>query len=263
MDKVLEIINLSYKDFNGINLSFYTNNYYSIIGSNNCGKTTLFKLIAGILPSNNMIYCDKISLNKQNIYNYGINLGIVDRFNRNSFKYNLVIDEMIYPLHNLGYSKRYSIDRIKEVLLMFDASSFFDKKIIELNYYEKELLLIMIAILHKPKVLLLDSALEIFPKKDKVKIIKVLKKLVSDGLTIINFTSSLEDINYSDKIVLLDEFKVIGEYLPNDIFNNDKLFYEHHLEIPFMTDLSIKLKMYDLIDKEYKSMKGMVDDIWP
>ena len=37
----------------------------------------------------------------------------------------------------------------------------------------------------------------------------------------------------------------------------------NNLEIPFMVDLSIKLKMYNLIDKEYSSMKAMVDDLWP
>ena len=263
MNKILEIINLSYHEFNNINLSFNSNNSYSIIGSNNCGKTTLFKLISGIVMSNNMIYCDNVILNRENIYNYITKLGIVERINRNSFQYSYVIDEMIFPLHNLGYSKKYALERIKEVLSLFDRSEFINKSIKELNYYEKQLLLVMIAILHKPKVLLLDNVLEVFSKKEKNKIIKVLKKMVNDGMTIVNFTNKLDEVYYSDKIILLDNFKIIGEYSPSDIYNNDKLFYEHHLEIPFIIDLSVKLKMYGLIDKEYHSMKAMVDDIWP
>ena len=64
---VLEINNLSYKDFNNINLKFKDKTYYSVIGSNNSGKTTLFKLISGIIPSSNHICCNDIDLNKRSI----------------------------------------------------------------------------------------------------------------------------------------------------------------------------------------------------
>ena len=257
----METIDLSYKDFKNINLSFEENMYYSIIGSNNSGKTTLFKLLTGIIPSNNAVYCNKISLNKENIYKYIVNLGVVERVNNNSFIYNLVIDEMMYPLRNLGVSKKNSLNRINEVLSIFNASDLLNKKISDLNYYDKELLLIMISILHKPKVLLLDDVLELF-NNNKNKIIKNIKKAV-DNITIINFTNDLKEAYESDKIILISNKKIVGEYLPSDIYKDDKLFYEHNLEIPFLVDLSVKLKMYNLVDKEYKSMKAMVDDLWP
>ena len=263
MVRILEIINLTYKDFNNINLSFNSKTYYSIIGSNNCGKTTLFRLISGFIPSKDSVFCNDICLNNDNLFKYIANFGIVERINKNSFIYKSVIDEMIYPLHNLGYSKEKSLLRIKEVLSIFHKEDFLNKQIKELNYYDQELLLIMIALLHKPKVLLLDSVLDIFGKKDLSKINNVLKKFVNDGMTIINFTSNLDIASNSDKLILLNNFKIIGEYTKDDIYNNDKLFYENGLEIPFITDLSIKLKMYDLVDKNYTSMKEMVDDLWP
>ena len=121
----------------------------------------------------------------------------------------------------------------------------------------------MIALLHKPRVLLLDSVLQVFPKSKQEEIIKIIKKLVKDGLTVISFTNYLQESFLTDKIILIDKFNILGEYSYSDIFSNDKDFYEHNLEIPFMTDLSIKLKMYNLVDKEYINMKEMVDDLWP
>ncbi len=263
MGKKLEIMNLSYRDFNSINLSFNDKTYYSIIGSNNCGKTTLFKLISGIIPTNNTIYYNNVCLNNYNSYDCIINFGVVDRLNKNSFMYGLVLEEMIYPLHNLGYSKKKSIERIKEVLSLFQAIDYMEKNISTLNYYEKQLLLIMIAILHKPKVLLLDSVLEVFPFNMKKKIVCILRKLSNEEMIVINFTNCLEEAYESDKFILMDKYQIIGEYDKHDIYQNDKLFYEHNLEIPFLVDLNVKLKMYNLIDKEYMSMKEMVDDIWP
>ena len=262
MVKVLETINLTYKDFNNVNLSFEGDTYYSIIGSNNSGKTTLFRLLTGIIPTTDVIFCNKVNLNKENNYEYIVNLGVVDRVNKESFIYNSVVNEMYYPLHNLGFSKRKSLERINYVLDTFNATKLLDKKISELDYYDKELLLIMIALLHKPKVLLLDSVLEIFPKSTKETIIKNIKKVVNN-ITIISFTNSLEEAYESDRIIILNNKEIMGEYLPSDIFKDDKLFYENNLEIPFLVDLSVKLKMYNLVDKEYKNMKAMVDDLWP
>ena len=260
MGKILEIMDLSFKEFDNINISFNDKTFYSIVGSNNSGKTTLFKLISGVIPTNDIICCNDVDLNNHSIYEYITNLGIVERLNNKSFIYRLVFDEMLYPLNNLGLSHKYSINRINEVLSLFSKEHLLNKKINELSYYDKELLLIMIALLHKPKVLLLDNVLEVFPKDEMKSIIKILKKL---DITVINFTSSLEVASLSNKIILLDKGKIVGEYKPSDIYQDDKLFYEHNLEIPLITDLSIKLKMYDVIDKEYASMKEMVGDIWP
>lgn len=260
MVKILEIIDLTYKDFNNINLSFEENKTYSIIGSNNCGKTTLFKLISGFLPSNNTIFCNNIVLNSKSMSEYIVNLGVVERVNKNSFIFNSVFDEMMYPLRNLGFSKKYCNDKINEILELFNANKFIDKKIGELDVYEKQLLLIMIAILHEPKVLLIDNVLETLPIAMQKKVITVLKSL---ELTIINFTTNLGEAYLCDKIILMDKFKIIGEFVPSDIYKDDKLFYEHNLEIPFITDLAIKLKMYNLVKKNYDDMKAMVDDIWP
>ena len=39
----------------------------SIIGSNNCGKTTLIKCLSGVMPIGEMVYIDDIVLNRKNI----------------------------------------------------------------------------------------------------------------------------------------------------------------------------------------------------
>ena len=48
MVKILEITNLSYSKFNNLNISFDSGNFYTIIGPNNSGKTTLFNALTGL-----------------------------------------------------------------------------------------------------------------------------------------------------------------------------------------------------------------------
>ena len=264
MARVLEINNLNYQNFNNINISFEKNMFYSIVGGNNSGKTTLFKLMSGIIQTTNSISCDGIYLNNNSIKHYIKKVGIIERVNNNSFIYQKVYDEMSFPLYNLGFNRRKRDNRIKKILNYFNLDNLVDKNINELNIRERQLLLIMISLLHKPKVLLLDSVLNIFPKSEKKEIIDILKQIIiNEDLTVINFTSDLYEAQFSDKLVLLSNYKIIGEYLKDEIYTNDKLFYQNGLEIPFLTDLSIKLKMYDIVDKNYNDMKEMVNDIWP
>ena len=263
MVKVLEINNLNYGYFKNFNAFFNRETFYSVVGGNDSGKTTLFKLISGFIMSNNSISCNNILLNSNNIYQYIQNIGVVERVNKNSFIYKKVSDELVYPLYNLGYSKKKIETRIKDVLDIFEVD-FIDKNINELNYHDRQILLIILAILHKPKVLLLDSVLSVFSKNEKKKLIKVLKTFMQkEKLTVINFTLCLDEAVYSNRIIVLSEFRIIDECMPSKIYEDDKMFYQNGLEIPFITDLSIKLKMYDLISKNYDNMKEMVDDIWP
>ena len=253
---VLEINNLNYGSFQNINLSFASKKFYSIVGGNNSGKTTLFKLMTGFISSNNCIVCDGIFLNSNSINDYIQNIGIVEVINGNSFIYQKVKDEMMYPLYNLGYSKKKIEKRINEVIDLFNVS-FINKDINELTSCERQVLLIMLAILHKPKVLLLDNVFNIFFQDEEKKLLNILRKLIEKENITINSAC------FSDRIILLSDFKIIGEYLPSDIYNDDKLFYQNGLEIPFIVDLSVKLKMYGLIDNNYTNIEKMVDDIWP
>ena len=260
MNSIMEVHNLDYKDFKDINLSFNSHTFYSIVGASNCGKTTFFKLLSSLIPTNNMICCNDIDLNDKSCHDYIVNIGISERLNNHSFIYKRVINEMKYPLRNLGYSESKIQDIVNKALSFFGVSNFQDKSISELSDNEKQLLLIILSLLHSPKVLLLDSVLDCFSIKDRNNIIKLLKRLCTRGLTVINFTKELDPL--SDKIILMDKYSIVGEYEASKIYEDDKLFYSHNLEIPFIIDLSIKLKMYGLIDKEYLDMKEMVDDIW-
>ena len=129
MVKILDINNLCYGDFNNIKLSFDSKKYYSIIGGNKCGKTTLFKIMTGIICTNNSIMCNNVLLNSKSRNKYIKEIGVVLRVKKDSFLCKSVYDEMCYPLKNLRYSKTYSDDVINKYLKDFDKLDFLDKKI--------------------------------------------------------------------------------------------------------------------------------------
>ena len=264
MEVILDINNLNYQEFANINISFDNGKYYAIVGNNNSGKTTLFRLISGLIPTENVIECNNVWLNNHNRFQYIKNLGIVLKVNKDSFINKTVYEEMLYPLNNLGYNDNIIKRRINGVLEYFNKKDIINKKIEDLSYKDKQLLLLMIAFLHQPRVILLDGIMEVFSQKEQQILINYLKKLVkSVNITVINFTSSLKEVIDADEIILISNKQIIDKFNPSKMYTDDKYFYENNLEIPFMVDLSVKLGMYNIINKEYINMKEMVDSIWP
>ena len=262
MKKLFIVDNLNYQSFQNIHLSFEKGKFYSIIGPNKSGKTTMFKIMSGLIKTNNYIVCDNIRLNSKTRYDFIKKIGVVRKISFNSFKYIYVYNEMAYPLYNLNYDKKVIETRISTVTRQFGMSDIVNKKIIELNEFQKQILLLMISLLHEPKVLLIDDAFADFNDEETEKIILILKKMSSKGLCVIYFSHLLSTCLESDEVILFNNYRVIKKMMVEDIMNNDKLFYDNNIELPFMIDLNIKLKMYNIIHNKYDNIKKMVDDIW-
>ena len=62
--------------------------------------------------------------------------------------------------------------------------------------------------------------------------------------------------------MILNKGKIVFNDLFNNIEKNDNIFNDLSIKLPFIVDLSIKLKLYNLIDKIYIDEKRMIKDIW-
>ena len=263
MNSIMEIRNLNYLDFNNFYLYIKENSFTSIVGSIKTGKTTLVKIMSSIIETNNVCICNGEFLNTNNTFNYLRNIGVVFGVTNNSFIYKTVLDELKYSLINLGYSKNDINKKIIDILNEFNLSSIYNKSIDDLDISIKQVLLFIIALLHEPRVLLVDDAFLLMNENDKKMLFNYLVKLKNDNkLTIIYFSSKLDDVIKSDYLYLLENFCIKKGGIPLEILGDDQLFYQSGLEIPFMIDLSIKLKMYGLIDNIYLNMEELVDKIW-
>ena len=82
------------------------------------------------------------------------------------------------------------------------------------------------------------------------------------NLNIINITHDIEDSIYGRDIVLISDKRIITHDKKEKIFNNEKLLKKVGFEPPFMANLSLKLRYYNLIDKLILDMNEMVKTLW-
>ena len=247
MTKIIEINSFSDdKLFENLTINVEKNTITTISGSNSCGKTTLMRILNREVITDNTILLNNININDYTIKDYTnliqavIPLEIV--FNEKTLE---------KELNNLDLVKGL---RIKSIL---------NKDISTLTIKEKVLAQIAIALDSKPQVLLLDNVFIYFSDKEREEIFTFLRKYQKkNNLTVVLTTIDLRDSLYTDYLYIIGNKKIVLEGKPLEVLKKDNILNKVGLNIPFMADLSVKLKDYDLLDSIILEKDRMVDILW-
>lgn len=235
-------LNSTFQDFS---ISFNKNTITSISGPNNCGKTTLIRILSGIID------IDSIYLNKKKYSSYSIkeiNESIQHIIpNEITFIYDRVENILDYD-SNIELIKKLRLSKIKS------------KRIMDLEISELIKLKLLICLNNNPQVLLLDDIYKYLTKEDT----NIVKKVLKDykNLTIIQTISDLNDSLDSDYLYIINNSQIILEGEPLDILQNDNIINKIGLELPFLIDLSVKLRDYELVTRIITNEKDLVEEIW-
>ena len=247
---ILRIDNLIYKDIiNSLDLVLKSNTFNILLGKNSSGKTTL---VNSILDLNN--YTGNI-----NLFISRNEIGVVTE--KNKLLDNTVLYNLMYPLINLGYSESLAKKTAYDFSKKFGLDSILLKNINEISKKEYKLIQIILSFIHSPKLMIIDDSLNDLDYVLKHNVLEYLKEL-SKTTCVLILTSNTEFLEYADNIILFDSGKVLDVVKYEDLIKIDKIFNKLNLKLPFIIDLSLKLKFYGLINKDYKSIEDVVMDIW-
>jgi len=233
--------------FENLNILVPKDNFITISGPNNCGKTTLLRILNREIITENKVIIENRGINNYKIEEYSKIVQCV-------IPLETIFDETTVEEELLNIN-----NKIDKVVTGLKIKKILTKSIKELT--NKEIILIQIAkaILSNPEILLLDDISTYFNNKEKKDIFTYLRK---QKITIVYTTISLEDALYSDYLYIISDKKVALEGNPLFILQKDNIINKIGLKLPFMVDLSVKLNDYELIDKQILDPKEMVDELW-
>ena len=267
MKNIIDVDNLSFsyknkKIFDKFSLKIKENEWITICGKNGSGKSTLIKILSGLINNDsNITICD-YKLNEKNIYEIRKNIGIVFDKIENSFLCETVEDELAFILENLSYSKMKINKTINDLSKKLNITHLLNKESNQLSGGEKCIIALACAIIHNPKILIIDESLSMIDVEEKNNLFNILDSLHKNGMTIINITHDLRESYYSDRLLILNEGEIMLDGKPFDVMQYDKILNRLKIELPVEIDLCIKLKLYGLINEINPNIKELVNIIW-
>lgn len=229
-----------------INLEFKEGEVVSIIGKNGTGKSTLLKLITGLLkPFKGEVLIDDINVNdKKKFKELRKKLGIVFQNPDNQILFNRVYDDVKFSLDNLDLDNK--DERIKEALKKVDMHKCENSDTFKLSLGQKQRINIASVLAVKPKYILLDEPTTMIDSCGKENIYKIIEELKKDGFTIIYVTNNINEILISDRIIMLEDNKVKACFNKKEILGNVKLLEESEIRVPEIIYLILKLRQKGL-----------------
>ena len=206
------------------------------------GKSTIAKIISGIeTPNRGQVIIDELNtLNKKDFLEIRKNVGIVFQNPENQILFNNVFDDIAFTLKNLKLED-YEL-RIKNALQKLGMEKYLNSESYDLSLGQKQRITIAGAVSVNPKYLVLDEPTTMIDPQGKEDIYKLIQKLKEDKYTIIYITNFIDEILMADKIVVLEEGRIIRTFAKKDILENIDFLREHGIKIPELVDLVYKLK---------------------
>ncbi|MBE6157562.1 MAG: ATP-binding cassette domain-containing protein [Firmicutes bacterium] len=242
---------------NNIDFQVRKNEFIAISGSNNSGKTTLIKVLSKKLPTKKSVLINNKYIEEYNIIELKKIIGTVIYSDNNIYREKTVEEELLYLLQDKN-NKRYN-----EIVKLFKLNKYKEVNPNDLDEFTNIKLRIAKEIILKPKILLLDDICLKMTKKEKEEILDIIEYLKKEEkMTIIMSTQNLEDTLNCDYIYILSKGNVELEGTPMEVLEKDNILNRLGLEVPFMIDLSVKLRDYDLIKDIELDMDRMVDILW-
>lgn len=264
MKELLEVSNLCYQDlFENISFQVEQGKFITVSGANNCGKTTLIRILSGQISTE-----QTIKLLGMYIEEYPQNLwkeitGTIIPQDNPTFLFKTVEEELNYTIHLFKKTEEERKETYKELIKKYKLTKIQKKDPNEVPEFIKIKVLLAEKLLGSPQILFLDDICGELDMKEKKEFINLLRTLqLETGISIIMTTSDLNVALESDYLLIIDEKQLLLEGEPLSIIEKDNILNKIGLELPFLVDLSVKLRDYNLVEKTELDIDRLVDNIW-
>lgn len=215
--------------FDGFDLEINDSQFVAILGSNGCGKSTLFNMISGSVKDNGgEIVLGDINISKLKEEQRALKIGKVHQDPSKGVSPSLTILENLslaakknekFSLRNL--IKKQNIDKFIEVLKELDLGleNKLNTQVKFLSGGQRQALSLIMATLKKPELLLLDEHTAALDPKTSAMIMNKTKKLIEkQNITAMMISHNLKDaVKYADRIIMLDKGRIILDVKSKDI----------------------------------------------
>lgn len=266
----VEEVHFKYEDaeqeaVRGASFQVQRGEWVSLVGKNGSGKSTLSRLIDGLLEatSGRIVVAGK-EVNEENIWSIRQHIGMVFQNPDNQFVGATVEDDVAFGLENRGMSRDEMQQRVAQALQEVQMWEFRDKEPSQLSGGQKQRVALAGIIAQAPDIIILDEATSMLDPEGRQEVMRVLQMMRERyDVTLISITHDVEEVSLSDRMIVMNEGKIILSDSPASLFVQEETMDNIGLYPPFSEQLRrcLAKKGYP-VPSHYMTKEELEDWLW-
>ncbi|MDE6946136.1 MAG: energy-coupling factor transporter ATPase [Anaeroplasmataceae bacterium] len=249
----------SQKALDDVSFQVHNEEWVSILGHNGSGKSTIAKLMIGLLAANSgQILYDDMILTEESVDQIRSRVGIVFQNPDNQFVgYNVKYD-LAFGLENHQIPRDEMLKRIDEFSKKVDMQEYLDREPQTLSGGQKQRVAIAGILAMNCDIVILDEATSMLDPEGNKEIIELIIELKEKyHKTIITITHDLSLANKSDRLIVLKDGKVVEEGIPSEVFKKREILQSSNLDVPFGLRFYSIAKENEILKQDTKLMEAL------
>lgn len=271
-NKLIEFRNVSFRYtdeqpwvLKDCSFTIYENEWVAIIGHNGSGKSTIAKLMNGLIfpQKGEILIGDKI-IDEQTVWEIRREVGMVFQNPDNQFVGTTVQDDVAFGMENRGFPREEMIRLIDESLSAVGMEKYRLTEPYRLSGGQKQRVAIAGVLAISPKVLILDEATSMLDPKGRLEIMETVAHIQAErDLSLITITHDLNEVTQADRVIVMNRGELWKEGTPREIFTEKASLRQIGLDVPFSSTLAEELRRYHIpIEKEPLNHEELLEELW-
>jgi energy-coupling factor transport system ATP-binding protein len=207
-----------------VNLKIEEGEFILVTGGSGSGKSSLARSLAGLIPDfyggkiGGKVLYKGLDLRAMDRRKIARNIGIVFQDPEKQLVMNSVEAEIVFGLENIGLDDKEMVRRLAEVVGFLNLSEIKDEFTGAISGGQKQKVVIASVLAMRPDVLILDEPTSQLDPANADEILKLVKSLNDEGITVVLIEQRLERcFSYADRVVVLDRGELLKGGTPGEI----------------------------------------------
>ncbi|EGR0056112.1 TPA: ABC transporter ATP-binding protein [Vibrio vulnificus] len=251
-ETLLDVRNLTYSydgeknALEGVSFNVQRGEFVSILGKNGSGKSTITKLIMGVIePDDGAMYLNGQDLSELTIFERSQKVGVVMQNPNHMISHHMIFDEVAFGLRNRGWDEPQVNDKVLEVLELCGLSKYRHWPIEALSYGQKKRVTIASILALEPELLILDEPTAGQDYRNYTSMLSFIEKLNRElGITVVIISHDMHLVlEYTTRSIVIADSQLVADAPMTDVFSNPALLDRANLTTTSLYELATRLNM--------------------
>ena len=229
----------------GVNIAIEEGSFTAVLGHNGSGKSTLAKhLNAILLPSGGTVYVGGMDTREEDkLFSIRETAGMVFQNPDNQIVATIVEEDVAFGCENLGIPSAEIRRRVDEALEAVGMTKYARHQSYALSGGQKQRIAIAGTIAMRRKCIIFDESTAMLDPMGRREVMQIIEKLNrEEGITVITITHYMNEAALADRIIVMNDGKIIGDGTPSEVFSDPEKMWNAGLDVPQTTELLYKLR---------------------